>query len=125
MKTPNKLLLLIIFTLSCFAINSVGQQTINPKYFVGYWVSAGTTARVVVFKDVNEHFQMVACDTTSGEEVHVTKIEQANDTIKTNEYYKSTDWTTYNTYTFIDENTLKDSLAGAANGAVIYFKRLK
>lgn len=117
------LLTIIISTLTCSS--SCGQATVD-KNFIGYWTTNGSQERTVIFKDKDDILQMVLWDSSSGEEVGVVKIQVLGDTIKTTEKVLSTNWVTYNTYSIIDENTLKCSVGGdAPSGTIIYLKRVK
>jgi hypothetical protein len=125
MTNKSKSLLLTLLVLGCFTLTGFGQKALDSKYFNGYWMSNGTSTRCVIFRDTNNYFQMAIWDTTDGTEVYVTKIETLYDVIKTSEFYKPNNWNTENTYTIVNENEIKDSIGGAANGVIIYFKRIK
>jgi hypothetical protein len=102
-------------------------QTNLNKSFIGYWTqsSGGSTVRCIIFKDKDNILQMVKWDNSDGEEKQVLKIQVENNTIKTTEKMISTNWVTYNTYSIVDENTIKCSIGGDGNGFIIDYKRLK
>lgn len=124
MKSKYKLILLT--AILCIAILIAFGQTNLDKTFVGYWTADDSKVRTVIFRDKDDVFQMVIWDSSDGEEVEVVKLQVTEKTIKTTEKVVSTNWVTYNTYSNVDENTLKCIVGGdASSGTVIYLKRFK
>lgn len=117
--------LILVTAILCIASSFAFGQTNYDKSFIGYWTADSSTVRTVIFKDKDDVLQMVMWDGSDGEEVEVVKFEVTEKTIKTTEKVVSTNWTTYNTYSIINENTLKCIIGGDGNGTEIYFKRLK
>ena len=93
--------------------------------FIGQWETEDSFVKMVFFKDRNNQLQMVAWDTNDGEEMVIEKLEVDGDDIKTTEKMVSSDWTTYNTYIIVDENTIKNVVDGDAGGVTIMLTRLK
>ena len=121
-----RLKLILLTAIFCVA-NSIafGQTTLNKTFF-GYWTTDGSKVRTVIFMDKDDVFQMVKWDSSDGEELEVVKLQVINNSIKTTVKVISTNWVTYNTYSIVNENTLKCVVGGdAASGTVIYLKRLK
>lgn len=121
----SKFKLILITAILCIASSFAFGQTDLNKNFIGYWTTDGSMTRTIIFKDKDNVLQMVMWDSSDGEEKEILKIQVANNTIKTTEKMVSTNHVTYNTYSIIDENTLKCSIGGDGNGAIIYLKRLK
>jgi len=124
MKTKIITAVLIMFITAMSSITVFAENNLN-KTFIGYWTTDGSKARTVIFKDKNDLVQMIEWDSSDGEEIEVRNINVVNDSIETTEVAKSTNWVTYNTYTIVNENTLKCVIGGDANGTVIYLKRIK
>ncbi len=120
-----KKLVVVIFALLSFAMSSYGQQSIDPENYCGYWKSDGTTERIVVFKDANEHLQSVAWDAMDGEVLNVYKPAFENNMLTTTEFCPSTQYLTYNYYTLVNTNMLKDSIVGDGKATLVYFTRVK
>lgn len=117
--------LLIVITILCITSSlAFGQANLN-KNFIGYWTTDGSTTRTIFFEDKDDILQIVIWDSYNSEEMEIVKIQLVGNTIKTTEKYRSNNWVTYNTYSVVDENTLKCSIDGDGNGSVIYLKRLK
>ena len=93
--------------------------------FIGQWETEDSFVKMVFFKDRNNQLQMVAWDTNDGEEMVIEKLEIDGDDLKTTEKMVSSDWTTYNTYIIVDENTIKNVIDGDAGGVTIMLTRLK
>jgi hypothetical protein len=126
-RIKRKFKLIFLTVILCIASSfAIGQTNLN-KTIIGYWTqsSSGSTVRCIIFKDKDDILQMVIWDSSDGEEKQVLKIQFENNTIKTTEKMISTNWVTYNTYSIVDENTLKCSIGGDGNGSIIYYKRLK
>jgi len=124
----SKLKNLLVTAILCLACSVAFGQTNLNKTFIGYWTSDGTTTRQLFFLDKENTIQLISYDTNKDypfEEKEILKIQVVNNAIKTTEKMVSTNWVTYNTYTVIDENTLKCSIGGDGNGGIIFFKRLK
>jgi hypothetical protein len=123
MKNKFKILLFtaILFVASSFAF---GQSNLD-KTFIGFWTTDGSTTRIVIFKDKDDVLQMVKWNSNDGEEKEVIKIQIVNNNIKTTEKMVSRNWVKYNTYSILDENTIKCKIDGDGNGSIIYYKRLK
>ena len=120
-----KFKLLLVTTILCITSSlAFGQANLN-KNFIGYWTTDGSTTRTIMFKDKDDMLQIVIWDSYNGEEMEIVKIQLVGNTIKTTEKYRKTNWVTYNTYSVVDENTLKCSIGGDGNGSIIYLKRLK
>lgn len=123
-----KIRLILVTAILCIASSLAFGQTKLNKTFIGYWTSDGTTTRHLFFLDKENTLQLVSWDTNKDypyEEQEILKIQVVNNTIKTTEKMVSTNWITYNTYSIVDENTLKCLVGGDGNGAIIYLKRLK
>lgn len=121
----SKFKILLVTAILCIASSLAFGQTNLNKTFIGYWTSDGTTTRHLFFLDKDDVFQMVSWDSSDGEELEVVKLQVINNSIKTTLKFVSTNWVTYNTYSIVDENTLKCLVGGDGNGAIIYLKRLK
>ncbi len=118
--------LLILVTIIGFLTSSTafGQNNIN-KSFIGFWTSDGTVAKTVIFKDKDDNLQFVKWSSQGGDEVEIVKIKIEGNYIKTTEKFISTNWITYNTYSIVDENTLKQVIDGDGGGTIIILKRIK
>lgn len=121
----NKIKLLLVTAILCITSSLAFSQNDLNKSFIGYWTTDGSMTRTIIFKDKDNVLQIVKWDSSNGEEKEILKIQVVNNTIKTTEKMVSTNWVTYNTYSIIDENTLKCSIGGDGKGSVIYLKRLK
>ena len=122
-----KIKLLFLITIIGLVTSSVayGQSNFN-EMFIGYWTIDDSTVKTVIFKDKNNHVQMVMWDSSDGEEMEIVQLQVVGDVIQTIEKMGSTNWITYNTYSIIDENTLKCVFDNDdESGIVIYFERLK
>lgn len=116
---------ILVTTILCLASSIAFGQKEVKNTFIGYWTTDGSTTRIVLFKDKDGMLQMVEWDSSDGEEMEILKIQAVNNTIKTTEKMVSTNHVTYNTYSIVDENTLKRTIGGDGNGTIIYLKRLK
>jgi hypothetical protein len=112
------LLISTLFSTVAFA------QSLN-KSFIGFWKADQSSVKTVFFNDKNDSIQMVTWDSSDGEEMEILELEIVGATIKTTERMPSTDWTIYNTYSVIDENTLQCILSRNDNETIIYLNRLK
>ncbi len=99
-------------------------NTLNDT-FIGQWQTEDASVSLVFFKDRNNELRMVAWDTSDVEEFIVEKIEVKGDVIETTEKMLSSNWTTYNMYSIINENKLENKIGGDGDGVVIYFTRVK
>ena len=131
MKRIFKPLLLVLF-LSSFCSNPLHAQakTVSDT-FIGQWQMEDASVKIVIFKDRNDEFQMVAWDSSDGEEFVIERFVVEGNLIKTTEKMPSTNWITYNTYTIVDENKLKNVVNRDPNGdddeeeTVLYLTREK
>lgn len=121
----SKIRLILVTAILCVASSFVFGQTEVKNTFIGYWTTDGAKTRIVFFKDKEGMLQMVEWDSSDGEEMEILKIQAVNNTITTTEKMVSTNHITYNTYSVVDDNTLKRTIGGDGNGAIIYLKRLK
>jgi hypothetical protein len=123
MKRKIKILLV---TVILFLTKSLvfGQVNLN-KNFIGFWTTDGSFTRTIIFVDKDDMLQIVSWDSYEGEEMEIVKLQLVGNTIKTTEKYKKNNWVTYNTYSVVNENTLKRTIGGDGEGSEIYLKRVK
>jgi hypothetical protein len=115
------ILYLLFFSINC--ANTLNAQTCNLKNVAGYWASNSTTVRLFFFFDESNELQLISWDSTSNEEMEISRFEIAADTVKTKEKFRSTDYVTLNSYYLIDSSTMVDVISGDGE-ETIYFKRL-
>ena len=120
-----KLKLLLTTLILCITSSVAFGQSNMDKTFIGYWSTDGSKTRIVIFKDKEDILQMVKWDSSDGEEKEILKIQYLNSAIETTEKMISTNWITYNIYSIENKNTLKCTIGGDGDGAIIYYKRLK
>lgn len=120
-----KLKLILLTAILCVANSIAFGQTNIDKTFIGFWTSDGSVGKTVIFKDKDNNLQFVIWSSLSGSEVEIIKIKIEGNYIKTTEKFVSTNWITYNTYSIVDENTLKRVIDGDGGGTIIFLKRIK
>lgn len=119
------ILFLLISTISCSSKFSKSNDKINATHntFTGSWESDDTTVEMTISKDNNGLFKIVAWDTSDGEEIEIIEIKMVNETIKTIEKMKSTNWVTTNIYSIVDDHTIENLILKDGNETIIYFQR--
>ena len=104
--------------------NLLKAQSLDSKYFTGYWSSDKSSTRLVFFIDINDKLQLVEWDSKGGEEMEIIDMKIDGNKIKTTERFKSMNHVTFNEYILSDENKIENIISGDAN-TTIYFNRLK
>lgn len=118
--------LICVFIITyCTTEQSYAQTNTLNETFIGQWQAEEANVNLVFFKDRNNELKMVAWDTSDGEEFIVEKIEVRGDEIETTEKMLSSNWTTYNVYSIVNDNKLENKIGGDGDGVVIYFTRVK
>lgn len=116
----------LIVAICSISFNQANSQTEKPNNdFIGQWKTEDSSVKMVIFKDKDGLFQIVAWDASDGEELVIEEFSFDDKVLKTKEKMPSTDWETYNTYILVDENKIKNIIDGDGNGAIIYLIRMK
>jgi hypothetical protein len=115
-----KVFLITVFALLSF--NAFSQEKFTTEDLIGYWEPDQHATQLVIWKDVNNNFQMVEFSTISGTPLTLLsmKLKENNLVVKTR--FDEKNWAVECSFTFINKNTLQCTVKGPINGTVIYTK---
>jgi hypothetical protein len=115
-----KVFLITVFVLLSF--NAKAQEKFVTEDLIGYWEPNKHATQLVIWKDVNNNFQMVEFSTISGIQLRLLSMKLKEDALVVKTVFDEKKWVTECTYVFIDKNTLQCTVKGNINDTVIYTK---
>ena len=113
-----KVFLIIVFALLSF--NIFAQSKVNINNLIGYWEPNRHATRMVFWKDIKNHLQVIEFSTVDGGPLRLLSMKIANNILVIKSICDEKNWITECDYTFIDNNTLECNVKGPINGTIIY-----
>jgi hypothetical protein len=114
-----------VFLISLFALlsfNVFAQEKFTTEDLIGYWEPNKHATQLVIWKDVNNNFQMIEFSTISGTALTLLSMQLKSNTLMVKTIFDEKKWVTESTYVFIDKNTLRCKIKGPINDTIIYTK---
>jgi hypothetical protein len=112
----------LIIAITLFSLSLFSQQKINVDDLVGYWKPDEELSELFFWKNTENKLQTQEISSTSGRPIDLVELQINNNYIFIKTIFIPNNWTTENTYTFIDINTLKRVTTGDGQGITIYRK---
>tara|TARA_R110000822_G_scaffold70811_2_gene171077 strand:- start:245 stop:601 length:357 start_codon:yes stop_codon:yes gene_type:complete len=110
-----------IATFLLLSSNIFSQQNINVDDLIGYWQSKSDGVRLFLWKDRDGKLQAQELLDT-GEIVDIVDLKLNGASLFIKETFIPNNWTTLNTFTFVDKKTLKCKIIGNGAGIIMYTK---
>ena len=115
-----KVFLIIVVVLLSTFVNA--QEKFVTEDLIGYWEPNKHATQLVIWKDINNNFQMVEFSTISGSRLKLLSMKLKNESLIIKTIFEEKEWTTECSFTFIDKNTLQCVVKGPINDIIIYNK---
>ena len=116
---------LFIILVSLFASYAQAQDySVEKDDYMGYWTSDGTTAEIIIWKDINGNFQIVQFNTDDGEVCEILDIHFEGNSLSVRTRFKSTNHVITSKYNLSNEFLMECKIAGDSN-TIIEYKKLK
>jgi hypothetical protein len=112
----------LIIAIALFSLSTFSQEKINTDKLIGYWRPNEELSELFFWKNTKGELQIQEISSTSGIPIDLITLQINTDYFLVKTIFTPNHWITENTYTFIDDNTLKRVTTGASEGITIYTK---
>ena len=112
----------LIIVIALFSLNINAQEKFVTEDLIGYWEPNKHATQLVIWKDVNNNFQIVEFSTISGSRLKLLSMVLKNDCLIIKTIFEEKKWITECSFTFIDKNTLECVVKGPINDVIVYTK---
>ena len=122
MKKVFLIIVVALFSLNAFSQGLVLKKKINTNDLIGYWKSEEESTQLFFWKDSLGELQVQEISATSGQPLDLVTLRVDEKSIFIKTTFVPNDWTTENTFTFVDKKTLKCIVKGEISTILIYTK---
>lgn len=113
-----------IVTSLFFSLSVLSQEKLNTDDLIGYWSPSEKATQLFFWKDNEGILQVQEISSNSGKPIELIDFVIYENSICIKTIFLPNNWTTENTFTFIDKMNIKCIITGDGNG-VIYYKKTK
>lgn len=112
----------LIIVIALFSLNINAQEKFVTEDLIGYWEPSKHATQLVIWKDVNNNFQMVEFSTISGSRLKLLSMKLKNESLIIKTIFEEKEWITECSFTFINKDTLQCVVKGPINDTITYTK---
>ena len=112
----------LVIAIALFSLNTFAQQKINVDDLIGYWKPDQESAELFFWKDTTGKLQTQEISSTSGRQIDLITLKINDTSIFIRTIFIPNNWVTENTYTFVNDTTLRCVVTGDGEGVIVYKK---